>query len=196
MTDAKITKVLLSLHGFHSSPSSLKAQQMREYLLVTHPDIHFVCPQLPVLPKDMWVVVETIFKQYEGCDIAVMGSSLGGFLATKAAQQYGVKVLLINPAVTPDILLTERYKGEQTHPYLQQQYTINHDYIQQLTALNVDVVNNPDNIWVLLQQQDEVLDYREAVKKYQGCKVTCESGGDHSFIGFERYLEQIIHFLY
>ncbi|WP_298943716.1 YqiA/YcfP family alpha/beta fold hydrolase [uncultured Psychromonas sp.] len=195
MTEPKITKVLLSLHGFHSSPASLKAQQMRDYLLLNHPDIHFVCPQLPVLPKDMWTVIEAIFKQYEDCEIAVMGSSLGGFLATKVAQQYAVNVLLINPAVTPGLLLT-RYQGEQLHPYLQQRYDINESYIEQLIALNVENINETRNIWVLLQQEDEVLDYREALKKYEQCKVTCEQGGYHSFIGFDRYLPEIIHFLY
>lgn len=195
MTTAKITKVLLSLHGFHSSPGSLKAQKMRDYLLSEHPQIHFACPQLPALPKDMWAVIESIFEQYQGCEIAVMGSSLGGFLATKVAQQYAVKVLLINPAVTPDVLLN-LYQGEQTHPYLLQQYNIDQNYIQQLLALNVEVINTPEKIWVLLQKEDELLDYQDALKKYKACKITCENGGDHSFIGFERYLAEIIHFLY
>ena len=195
MTEPKITKVLLSLHGFHSSPASLKAQQMRDYLLLNHPDIHFLCPQLPVYPKDMWTVIESVFEQYKQCEIAVMGSSLGGFLATKVAEQYGVKVLLINPAVTPDLLLT-KYQGEQTHPYLCQQYKIDQYYIDQLITLNVKEPKSPENIWVLLQQEDEVLDYRDALKKYKACKMTCEEGGDHSFIGFERYLSEIIHFLY
>lgn len=195
MTTATKSKVLLALHGFHSSPGSLKVQQMRDYLLSEHPQIRFVCPQLPALPKDMWNTIESIFEQYHGCEIAVMGSSLGGFLATKAAQQYGVKVLLINPAVTPDVLLN-LYQGEQTHPYLLQQYNIDQNYIQQLISLNVEVINEPDKIWVLLQKEDEVLDYRDALKKYNACKISCENGGDHSFIGFERYLAEIIHFLY
>lgn len=195
MSNTKRTKVLLSLHGFHSSPASLKAQQMRDYLLQAHPDIQFVCPQLPVFPKDMWTVVESVFEQYKGCDIAVMGSSLGGFLAIKVSDEYAAKVLLINPAVTPDVLLT-KYDSEQTHPYLRQQYNIDTAYMQQLKILNIEKVKYPDNVWVLLQEEDEVLDYRDAMKKYQGCKITCESGGDHSFIGFERYLADIIDFLY
>jgi predicted esterase YcpF (UPF0227 family) len=189
------TKVLLSLHGFHSSPASLKAQQMREYLLSHHSDIQFVCPQLPVFPLDMWDIITSIFEQYRGCQIAVMGSSLGGFLATKVAQHYAVKVVLINPAVTPHLLFSQ-YKGVQTHPYLHQQYNIDQEYIEQIIRLNVENINYPDNIWVLLQQSDEVLDYRDAMNKYKRCTITCEKGGDHSFIGFERYLDKIINFLY
>lgn len=195
MPQIKIPKMLLSLHGFHSSPNSLKAQQMRQYLQAEGSDIEFVCPQLPVLPIDMWALIELIFDQYKGYEIAVIGSSLGGFLATQVAQQYAVKALLINPAVVPHVLLTQ-YQGQQTHPYLQQSYHIDTHYIQQLRKLEVKTLKYPHNMWVLLQQQDEVLDYRDAMHKYQACKITCESGGDHSFIGFERYLAEIIHFLY
>jgi predicted esterase YcpF (UPF0227 family) len=195
MKDPNITKVLLSLHGFHSSPGSLKEQQMRDYLNLAHPDIHFVCPQLPVFPQQMWETIDIIFKQYADCKIAVMGSSLGGFLATKIAQEYKAKVVLINPAVTPDLLLT-RYQGEQTHPHLLEKYFIDQHYVQQLVALHVEQLRYPENIWVLLQEEDEVLDYRQALHKYSQCKVTCEKGGDHSFVGFERYLAEIIHFLY
>jgi predicted esterase YcpF (UPF0227 family) len=188
-------KLLLSLHGFHSSPNSLKARQMDEYITSHHPDIVFLCPQLPVLPQDMWALIESIFEQYKDVEIAVMGSSLGGFLATKVAEKFAVKVLLINPAVSPDLLLT-KYQGEQTHPYLDQRYKIDENYINQLKRLNVKSLTNPALAWVLLQEGDEVLDYKEALNKYQGSKITCESGGDHSFVGFERYLAEIIHFLY
>jgi len=143
----------------------------------------------------MWTMIESIFERNKGAEIAVMGSSLGGFLATKVAEKFSVKVLLINPAVTADLLFTE-YQGRQTHPYLQQQYDIDENYIKQIKTLITDNIDSPENIWVLLQQQDEVLDYRDAMKKYKSCKITCESGGDHSFIGFDRYLADIINFLY
>lgn len=188
-------KVFISLHGFHSSPQSLKALQIKEYLANHHPDIDFVCPQLPVFPKDMWKKIEAIFEQYKDYDIGVMGSSLGGFLATKAIQTYQVKAILVNPAITPDLLLT-KYQGIQVHPYLQQHYNIDQEYIDQLITLNIERLNQPELAWVLLQAGDEVLDYREALNKYKSSKVTCEQGGNHSFIGFERYLKEIIHFLY
>jgi len=195
MANANRPKILLSLHGFHSSPASLKAQQMRDHLLSSHPDIQFYCPQLPALPEQMWQVIETFFEQYKEYEIAIMGSSLGGFLATKVVQKYSVKGLLINPAVTPNLLF-EKYQGPQLHPYLQQQYEINQDYIKQIENLYIEKLKYPDKIWVLLQQEDEVLDYRDALQKYKACKITCEKGGDHSFIGFDRYLTEIIHFLF
>jgi predicted esterase YcpF (UPF0227 family) len=53
----------------------------------------------------------------------------------------------------------------------------------------------PSRYWLLLQRGDEVLDYREAVAFYAGCRQTVEAGGDHQFQGFERHLPGVAAFL-
>ena len=189
-----MAKILLALHGFHSSPDSLKIQQMSAYLAASFPDISFITPQLPCLPELMWQMIESVFEKHPNDQIAVMGSSLGGYLATKAAHKYQVKVLLINPAVSPWRLLA--YEGVQTHPYTLESYSIDAPYTAQLKALDVSYLGTIEQCWVLLQEDDEVLDYREALAKYKQCKITCEPGGAHSFIGFDRYLADIIEFLF
>jgi len=189
-----MAKVLLALHGFHSSPNSLKIQQMSAYLANHHPDIIFISPQLPCLPEQMWQLITSVFSQYSNDQIAVMGSSLGGYLATKVADQYQVKTLLINPAVSPWRLLA--YEGAQQHPYTKERYQIDETYLKQLKSLNVAYKGTMQQCWVLLQEEDEVLDYRQALEKYKHCKITCEPGGAHCFNGFERYLSDIINFLF
>jgi len=190
-----MAKVLLSLHGFHSSPESLKARQLAQYVDKLHPEITFICPQLPCLPEQMWQLIESIFEKHKNDTIGVVGSSLGGYLASKVSEVYKNRVILVNPAVTPYLLL-QTYVGQQVHPYTEQPYQIDTNYMLQLKALDVDTISEPDNSWVLLQQGDEVLDYQQALLKYQGCKITCEEGGDHSFIGFERFIPDIIRFLF
>jgi len=190
-----MAKVLLSLHGFHSSPESLKARQLADYIANFHPEITFICPQLPCLPKQMWQLIESIFEKHKNDEIGVVGSSLGGYLATKISEQYESKVVLINPAVTPYLLL-QIYAGKQIHPCTGEPYFIDESYMGQLKRLDVESITKPQNCWVLLQQGDEVLDYQQAVNKYQACKITCEVGGDHSFVGFERFIPDIIRFLY
>ena len=190
-----MAKVVLSLHGFHSSPESIKAQQLAEYIKRYHPDITFICPQLPCCPGQMWQLIESIFEQHQGDKIGVVGSSLGGYLASKVAEQYGCKVILVNPAVTPYRLL-QAYEGVQVHPYTGESYQIDNNYMQHLKALDVENISRPQHSWVLLQQGDEVLDYQQAMNKYQDCKITCETEGDHSFVGFERFIPDIINFLF
>ena len=56
-------------------------------------------------------------------------------------------------------------------------------------------ISEPSDFWLLQQTEDEVLDYRQAVAKFQGAKQTVEEGGDHSFVDFERYPQKIIEFL-
>ncbi|MCP5076941.1 MAG: hypothetical protein GY951_02640 [Psychromonas sp.] len=190
-----MAKVLLSLHGFHSSPQSLKAQQLAEYIATHHPETTFICPQLPCLPEQMWQLIESIFEKHESDDIGVVGSSLGGYLATKVSEVYNSNVVLVNPAVTPYLLL-QIYAGKQIHPYTGKEYFIDENYMKQLKLLDIKSITTPTNSWVLLQQGDEVLDYQHATNKYQGCKITCELGGDHSFVGFERFIPDIIKFLF
>lgn len=190
-----MAKVLLSLHGFHSSPESLKAQQLAKYVATNHPEMTFICPQLPCLPEKMWQLIESIFEKHQDDEVAVLGSSLGGFLATKVAEIYHSKVILVNPAVTPYLLL-QAYAGKQTHPYTGEHYCIDQHYMRQLKTLDVKTMTLPSNSWVLLQQGDEVLDYQQALEKYQACKISCEKGGNHSFVGFERFIPDIIKFLF
>ncbi len=190
-----MAQILLSLHGFHSSPGSLKAKQMSSYLSESFPDIQFICPQLPAQPQQMWAMIESLFLQHKNDQIAVMGSSLGGYLAVKTAQKYSVNAVLINPAVYPYRLL-EVYAGRQVHPYTGDEYQIDQNFMTQLKALEVPFLSRPEKCWVLLQKEDEVLDYRQAFDKYKQCKISCEEGGDHSFAGFERYLADIIKFLF
>ena len=190
-----MAKVLLYLHGFHSSPLSLKIQQTKSYISSQHPDITLIAPQLPCLPKDMWQVICDIFEKHKGDEVAVIGSSLGGFLSTKIVETFAVNGVVINPAVGAFHLL-ETYAGDHVHPYLKETYTIDENYLAQLTQLLSGDIAYSGKIWALLQKGDEVLDYRQAMEKYKECKITCEEGGDHSFIGFDRHLSDIMHFLF
>ncbi|MEY8212911.1 MAG: YqiA/YcfP family alpha/beta fold hydrolase, partial [Colwellia sp.] len=51
-----------------------------------------------------------------------------------------------------------------------------------------------NNYLVMVQTDDEVLNYQHAVKKYQHCRLIVEQGGDHSFVGFEQHLPTIANF--
>ena len=52
----------------------------------------------------------------------------------------------------------------------------------------------PERYLLLVEEGDEVLDYREAVKRYAGGRQIVLPGGDHSFTRFPGKLGQILEF--
>ena len=110
-------------------------------------------------------------------------------------QTFAGKAVLINPAVTPHILL-KHFLGEHIHPYTNEPFTLVESHMDELASLYVEHIKQPENFWVLLQEGDETLNYREAVEKYKTSKVTIEAGGDHSFQGYENHLPAILSFLF
>ncbi len=187
--------LLLYIHGFNSSPLSMKASLMREYCHQHRPDIKVIVPQLPCFPQQAAQMLLQIVEQYkDDYQIGLVGSSLGGFMSTWLNSQFGFKAVVVNPAVKPYELLVD-YLGEQTNPYTNETYTLEPYHIDELKALDVQSITSPDSFWLLQQTEDEVLDYRQAVSKFAEAKQTVEQGGDHSFVGFERYPAKIIEFL-
>ncbi|MEZ9229733.1 esterase YqiA [Vibrio amylolyticus] len=187
--------LLLYIHGFNSSPLSHKANVMKEYCATQRPDITLLIPQLPCYPDDAAQHLLDLVNQYKDeHHIALVGSSLGGYLSTWLNAQFGYKAVLVNPAVKPYELLVD-YLGEQVNPYTGQWYVLEYKHIEQLKALDVGSITHPADFWLLQQTEDEVLDYRQAVERFRLSKQTVEVGGDHSFVDFERYPEEIIKFL-
>ena len=119
---------------------------------------------------------------------------MGGYYATWLGEKYGLKSVLINPAVRPYDFMME-YLGENANYHTGERYILKQRHVDVARTLDVDPIKKPENIWVLLQTGDEVLDYRQAKVKYAQCRLTIEQGGDHSFQHYERHLPAIIDFL-
>ncbi|MGL6151067.1 MAG: YqiA/YcfP family alpha/beta fold hydrolase [Aeromonas sobria] len=190
--------VLLYLHGFNSSPGSAKAQQMAAWVAANRPDIEVIIPAQPNTPAAAWAAIEQtladLATRYDrGFKLGAVGSSLGGFMATRVSEQYGCRAALINPAVRPHELLCD-YIGPQTNPYTNEQYQLLPAHIDELRGLAVQV-SAPERLWILQQQGDEVLDYRKALEEYRFARLSLECGGNHAFVAFERYPAQIVRFL-
>ncbi|PAU38199.1 esterase YqiA [Vibrio coralliilyticus] len=187
--------LLLYIHGFNSSPLSHKANVMKEYCQQHRPDIKVVVPQLPCFPQQAAECLLNIIEQHkDDYHIGLIGSSLGGYLSMWLNRQFGFKAVIVNPAVKPYELLAD-YLGEQVNPYTHQRYVLESVHIDELKALDTPIIKQANDFWLLQQTEDEVLDYRQAVEKFLGAKQTVEEGGDHSFVNFERYPQQIIKFL-
>lgn len=193
-----MTSVLLYLHGFNSSPGSAKARQMAAWVAAHRPDIEVIIPAQPNTPAAAWAAIEQAIDAARGrhgsaLRLGAVGSSLGGFMAARVSALYGCRAALINPAVRPHELLCD-YLGPQCNPYTEERYELLPAHMDELRALAVPVTA-PERLWILQQQEDEVLDHRKALDEYRFARLSLECGGDHAFVAFERYPAQIIRFL-
>lgn len=181
--------MLYYLHGFASSSQSEKARLTVDYFS-TLPGVQITALDLPYTPDAAMAVLA---QQITAPPTAIIGSSLGGFLATVLAERYGCRACLINPAVAPHTVLAD-YIGDYHHPVLQQRYQVRTEHMTQLASLMPLTLKRPEQYFVLLQSGDEVLDYRQALEYYQGARFELVEGGDHSFVGYQQYLAKIAEF--
>ena len=189
------TTHLLYLHGFRSSPQSAKAQTMAALVQARHPGVTWWCPQLPASPAQAMALLLKGTADWPRGQMAVMGSSLGGFYAAWLSAHLGVPAVLINPAVHPSRDLA-RYIGE--HPVWQdpaQSIFFEPAYVQELTQLESQPLPTRPATLALIAKGDEVLDWREMLARHQTGQVRLIEGSDHALSDFEDHLPQILEFL-
>ena len=189
------TTHLLYLHGFRSSPQSAKAQVMTRYVQAHHSGVTWWCPQLPASPAQAVALLLQGTAAWPRGQMAVMGSSLGGFYAAWLSAHLGVPAVLINPAVHPSRDLA-RYIGE--HPVWQdpvQSIFFEPAYVQELQVLESQRSPTHPTTLALIAKGDEVLDWREMLVRHQAGQVRLIEGSDHALSDFEDHLPQILEFL-
>jgi uncharacterized protein len=189
---------LIYLHGFRSSPASVKARRMAAWA-ATQPGLTFACPQLPPSPVEAMALANRLVADWPAEGAAVIGSSLGGFYATALAEQRahrGWRVAVLNPAVDPARDLA-RHIGTLTawhDPQLQFEFTAQH--VAELAALTPPArLTNPSRYYALIAKGDELLDWREMLARYAGCDGEVLEGSDHGLTDFEDHLPGLLEHL-
>ena len=124
-------------------------------------------------------------------DLTLVGSSLGGFYATVAAERLGCRAALLNPAVHPHAHF-ERYLGPQKNLYTGEEFVLTPGHVEELRAMDLPAITRPERYWLFVETGDEVLDYREAVAFYAGALHEVVRGGDHSLTTFPERLPDIV----
>ena len=190
---------LLYLHGFRSSPQSMKAMKVAAWMREHRPDVQWWCPQLPPSPREAMATVCERVDAWPRASMAVMGSSLGGFYATFVAEQpahRGWRAAVLNPAVNPARDLS-RHIGTLTawhDPTLKFDFTAQH--VAELAALTPPArLTNPSRYYALIAKGDELLDWREMLARYAGCDGEVLEGSDHGLTDFDDHLPHLTEFL-
>lgn len=186
---------LLYLHGFRSSPQSAKARQVAARVAQRHPQVTWWCPQLPPSPKAAMDLLMQGIAAWPRPQMAVMGSSLGGFYATCVAETVGCKAALLNPAIHPSRDLAT-YVGEQTGWHDPgEHFFFEPRFVDELRALEGSPLALPENYFAVVAKGDEVLDWREMTGRYPGARIKLLEGSDHALSDFDRHIDEVFDFL-
>ena len=190
-----IHPALVYLHGFRSSPKSTKASQLVAAVDALPAELRpsLVVPALPWRPVEAMATIDTLARARDPSQTTYVGSSLGGFYATVAAERHGSAAVLINPAVRPDDDLRP-HAGLQVNLYTGEAFEVTDALFDELRDLRVTHITRPDRYLLFARTGDEVLDYRQAVALYGGAWQCIEGGGDHAFTGFERHIATLLRF--
>ena len=186
------------LHGFNSSPASVKGQLLGRAIDALPPAARpeYFLPQLSPRPREAVAAVGRWIERTapEGARrITLVGRSLGGFYATHLAERYRARAILINPAIRPDIDLSA-YVGRQRNLHTGEEYELRSADVSDLAAFAVERIVEPERYLLLVQSGDELLDYRLAVRFYAGAWQFVRGGGDHGYQDFAAQIPLVLRF--
>jgi len=186
---------VIYLHGFRSSPLSTKAVLVGEALRRRDPTLDFWCPQLPASPEEAVSLALSGLRAWEGDDISLIGSSLGGFYATVLAERLGCKAVLLNPAVNPERDLAKMIGEQSTWQRPEDRFWFRAEFIEELRAMKPPALTRPERYACVIAKGDEVLDWREMKARHAGAKTLLLEGGDHALSDFSESLAFLLAFL-
>jgi predicted esterase YcpF (UPF0227 family) len=191
----RATNTLVYLHGFNSSPQTIKGQLLARAVsaLQEPPQLHL--PALPPRPIEaMRLVVAWVDAHAaRGDALTFIGSSLGGFYATWLATRYGARCVVINPAIRPKASL-DSFLGPQRNLHTGEEYELTREHLDELQTLSITRIAAPERYLLLVRSGDELLDWRDAVRYYAGAWQYVGGGGDHAWTDFAPMIPTILQF--
>ena len=188
------TAMIIYLHGFNSGGRSQKAAWLRRQLA---PAVLFAPDYQPHRGRDAARTLRKFIARLrrenpQDRKLMLIGSSLGGFWAQYLAPEFGARLVLINPSVRPDETLaphTGRYPNEATGG----ETVLTADDVAALRDHRVEPCNPDVPTLLLVDEADEILDYRQAVAAFRGCgKTLVYPGGSHRFDHLPEALPEIL----
>lgn len=186
-----IPDCVVYLHGFRSSPSSVKAQKVHEDFLRQGEVAQLWIPQLPASPREAMELVhdEVALRLDQNPDLSLgfIGSSLGGFYATVLAECWPEhsRALLLNPAVKPYDDLHDQ-TGRQKVYFSEEEINFLPDYLSDLKAMEPDRLTCLSRYCLVAASGDEVLDFGMMTHRYEGAHQLRINGSDHALTEFDQ----------
>lgn len=176
------------IHGFGGSGLGVKASLFREHFRDT-----IICPSFSYVPALAIDTLKQLIEQMiDHATVTLIGSSLGGYYAIYLAEHYGIKAVLINPSIQPYETL-EKVLGSAYNYHDGSHFEWLGQHTRALREYEIDEIT-PQQYLVLLQTNDELLDYSVAQRKFEEATVIVDEGGNHSYENIESKFELIESF--
>lgn len=186
--------MIVYLHGFNSGGSSGKATWLRQHL----PDVTVLSPTYPTHKADeapaflRGYFARVRAEHPQDKRLLLVGSSLGGFWARCLAPELGAGMVLVNPALHPEADLLD-VVGPNHNEATGEDYVLTAEQVRAFARYQVPQCNPAVPTLVLLDEGDDLLDYRLAQAYYRGCgKVVVYPGGSHRFDHLAEALPEIL----
>lgn len=192
-----VPDLVVYLHGFRSSPNSMKAQKVISVFEEAGLSQRLWVPQLPASPAEAikMVLAEIGDRMPEGGKLTLLGSSLGGFYATVLGERFPeAQVVLMNPAVKPYDDLVDQIGRKKVY-FSEEEIDFVPEYLNDLKAMECLTLQNPGRYFLIAATGDEVLDFNQMVARYPGAHQCRIQGSDHALTEFDDWLPLIQLFL-
>jgi len=188
--------MIFYLHGFSSSPNSLKAKKLQ----LAFCGCNFIIADYPAHQPERAIetLTNSIIKNSHGNrHIVLIGSSLGGFYAQYLGSVMSnvKKVVLINPALQPQLTL-KPYLGMHMNMVSKELFNFLQPDYMQLGKFDVSSLDVLAETLVLLDQGDDIIDYKFAENRYKDVgQVICYPDGSHWFDHLDDAIPEIKGFI-
>lgn len=155
--------------------------------------IEWYCPHLPPSPQKAMEMVMSHISSWQGYQMAVIGSSLGGYYANYIAEHKRCGAVLLNPAIEPALALKKAIDQQDASSAEDAQY-LKPDFIDELKSLEVPVTM-PERYFLIVAKGDELLDYRQALERYRKSATLVLDQSNHQLTDFDDYIDEVFEFI-
>jgi predicted esterase YcpF (UPF0227 family) len=171
-------KLVVYFHGFNSSPNGAKVDRLKEEFTTLAVNID-KDPDVAG-PKLLSCIDYFLVDHWEeDFELIFVGTSLGGWWASKLAKEYECKAVVVNPSTNP----------AKTLPKL--------DPMMSKIAHKYTPIEVPDDVTYFFAEDDSVIDHTEFRKNlsenHKSARVFSYSDGGHRFA--DKYFERVINYL-
>jgi len=167
---------ILYVHGFGScyDASNPKIVELSNLGKVFGVDLNYCDSQ----EKNQKIIYDSLIK--DDIDLLV-GTSMGGYMVHKMANEYSIPYVMINPAINPSETL-KKYEGLGVYEFQGCKYNLTKETISNFAHMQENCGCTPGLL--LLDLDDKIIDAKETVKLFLDSKwvdTFSWSSGSHRF---------------